>query len=135
MSLKSSSFILPKVRMRSNLVGGLSLTWSCSVDLKNKSMRTEKRQKHEKKKLRMKKPNSPINVIHGIQENCDCIPRIHDNAVNRDMPIFVERMMIIDVSPPCGQTMVPFPHIEHLANKLSKDELSSKHGIETFIRL
>ena len=46
-SLKSSSFILPKVRMRSNFAGRLSLTWSCSLDLKYKVMRIEETMKNE----------------------------------------------------------------------------------------
>jgi hypothetical protein len=37
------------------------------------------------------------------------------------MPIFVERVMVIDVPPPSRQTMVPFLNKEHLASKLGKD--------------
>ncbi len=79
--------------------------------------------------------NSPIDVIHGIQENSGGIPRIHNDAVNRDMPIFVKRVMLVDMPPPSRHTMVPLPNKEHLPSKVGEVGVITEHGIELFISL
>lgn len=94
-SFKSSSFITLNVRMQSNLVGRLSLTWSYSVDLKNKVMIMKETMKQELKKQWKNNKNSPIDVFHGIQEDCGAISWIHNNPVNKDIPIFVQWMMLL----------------------------------------
>ena len=65
-------------------------------------------------------PNSPVYVIHSIQKNGGAVSWIHDDTVSRDMPFFVQRVMLVDVPPPSCQTMVPLPHKEHFVHKMSK---------------
>ena len=51
------------------------------------------------KKIRKKTLNLIIDVIHGIQKDCDGISWIYDNTINRGMPIFIQKMMLINVPP------------------------------------
>jgi hypothetical protein len=78
-------------------------------------------------KQRRERGISPIDVIHSIEEDCSGAPWIHDNAVNGYMPIFVERVMLINVPRPRCQTMVPLPDEEHLASKVGKVGVISEH--------
>ena len=60
------------------------------MDPKNKVMKIKETMKHETRKKTMERNlNLPIDVIHGIQEDRGEISWIHDNTVNRDMPIFI----------------------------------------------
>ena len=94
-----------------------------------------KETKNKKINKEMKKQNSLISVIHSIQEDCGAVPWIYDNTVNRFMPIFVERVMLVDVPRSSRQTMVPLPYKEHLAINMDKIIIILKHGIELSIRL
>jgi len=91
--------------------------------------------KTPKKKLEREKQNSPIDVMHGIQEDCGAIPRIHNDAVNGDMLIFFDRVILVNMPPPSRQMMVPLPYKEHLVSKMGKVRVSTEHGIELFICL
>jgi hypothetical protein len=79
--------------------------------------------------------NLPIDVIHGIQESRGGISWINDNTVNWDMSFLIQQMMLINVPPPSGQTMVTLPNVEHLVTKVSKVRVILKHGLEFFIGL
>lgn len=59
------------------------------------------------KKTRKKTLNLTIDVIHGIQKDCDRISWIYDNTINRGMSIFIQQMMLINVPPQSRQTMIP----------------------------
>jgi hypothetical protein len=76
--------------------------------------------------------NLPIDVIHGIQKDCGRISWIHNNTINRDMPFFIQRMMLINVPPACCQSVVPLPHKEYLARKMSKIIVILDHRFEFF---
>ena len=75
------------------------------------------------------KQNSPVDVIHGIKEDGGAISWFHDNTVNKDMLIFVQRVMLVNVPPPSRQPMVSLPHEEHFADKVSKVGFILEHGI------
>lgn len=49
---------------------------------------------------------SYVDVIYGINEDIGAISRVYDNTVNGDVPIFVQRMMLINVPLPNCQPMV-----------------------------
>jgi hypothetical protein len=51
------------------------------------------------------------------------------------MSFLIQQMMLINVPPPSGQTMVTLPNVEHLATKVSKVRVILKHGLEFFIGL
>ena len=76
--------------------------------------------------------NSPVDII---EEEGSAISWIHHNTISRDMPIFVQRVMIIDVPPPSCQSMVPLPHVEHFVNKDSKVGVSLESCIKLWIDL
>ena len=86
-------------------------------------------------KNKRKKIELTNDVIHGIQEDGCGISWIHDNTINGDVPIFIQRVMFIDVPPPSQQTMVILPHVEHLAKKVSKVRIILEHGVEFLIGL
>jgi hypothetical protein len=65
-------------------------------------------------------PNSSVDVIHSIKKDGDAISWIHNDTVSRIMPVFVQRVMLVDVPPPSCQMMVPVPPIEHFVHKASK---------------
>jgi hypothetical protein len=54
------------------------------------------------KETRERNLNLPIDVIHGIQDYRGGISWIHNNTVNIDMPIFIQRVMFINVPLPSG---------------------------------
>jgi hypothetical protein len=79
--------------------------------------------------------NSPIDVIHSIKEKGGAISWIHHNAISGYMPIFVQRVVIVDMPKPGCQPMVALPHIEHFVNKDSKVGVSLENGIKLCIGL
>ena len=77
----------------------------------------------------------PLDVIHSIKEDDGVISWVHDNTVNGDVPIFVQRVMFVDVPPPRYQPMVPLPHVEHIFRKVSKVGIFLENGIKLVIGL
>ena len=90
-----------------------------------------KKTKHNNTKCQ----NSPIDVIYSIKEDGSAISWIHNNTINRDMPILVQQVMLVDVPPPSCQPMVPFPHLEHFFHKMRKVGVSLDNGIKFCIGL
>ena len=93
-------------------------------------MRTNKREYQQHYML-----NSPIDIIHGIKEEGGAISWIHQYTISPYMPIFVQRVMLVDVPPPRCQPMVTLPHVEHVANKVSKVRVFFENGIKLCIGL
>ena len=85
--------------------------------------------------LEKKMSNSPVDVIHSIKEHGGAISWIHHNTISRDMPIFVQRVMIVDVPPLGCQAMIPLPHIEHFVNKDRKIRVTLENGLKLCIGL
>ena len=127
-SLNSFSFIFPNVWMQSSLARRLSLTWWYSMDQNKNNVRV-------KQKKNTKCQNSPANVIHGIKKDNGAISRVHDNTVNRDVPILVQRVMLVNMPPPSYQPMIPRPHIEQFVRKVNKVGDFLENGIELVIGL
>jgi glycerol-3-phosphate responsive antiterminator len=72
------------------------------MDLDNKVMRIQKTMKLEKRtKKRTRKIylNLHIDVIHDIQKDCGGISFIHNNIVKRDVPILIQRTVLINIPP------------------------------------
>ena len=82
-----------------------------------------------------KKTDLPVDVIHGIKKDGNTVSRVDNNAVHRDVPIFVHRMMLVNVSKPSRQAMIPLPHEKHLANKLREVGILLEHAIKLIIGL
>jgi hypothetical protein len=77
----------------------------------------------------------PVVVIHGIKEDGRTVFRVDNNAVHGDVPIFVHGMVLVNVSKPSRQAMIPLSHEKHLANKLREVGIFLEHGIKLIIGL
>jgi hypothetical protein len=80
-----------------------------------------KKFENRKQIMRMQtKINLPVDVIHGIKEDGNTVSRVDNNAVHGDVPIFVHEMVLVNVSKPNRQEMIPLSHEKHFANKLKE---------------
>ena len=52
--------------------------------------------------------------------NTGVSPRVNNNAIHRNMPTLVIGVVVIDVPPPCGETMIAFPDEERLPGEMCK---------------
>ena len=78
--------------------------------------------------MRLKSKGIPVDVIHGIQEDAGLILRIKNYAMNRNVPGLVIAVEVVHMTPPCRNSMVSLPHIEHLAREYGKVRISHKLG-------
>jgi hypothetical protein len=72
----------------------------------------------------------PINVAHGIEEYTGVSSKVNNNAIHRDMPTLVIGVVIIDVSPPSGETMIAFPDEEHIPDEMCKIRILLEFGVK-----
>jgi hypothetical protein len=72
----------------------------------------------------------PINVAHGIEEYTGVSSMVNNNAIYRDMPTLVIGVVVIDVSPPSGETMILFPDEEHIPDKMCKIRILLELGVK-----
>jgi len=56
----------------------------------------------------------PIDIAHGVEEEGGAIPRVHNNTVDANVPIFVGGVELVDVSPPSRASMIALPKEKHL---------------------
>ena len=83
-----------------------------------KNMRTC--QWKERRKRKAKRVSLPINVVHCVKEDTGASPGIDHNTIHRDMPTLVVGVVVVDVPPPCCETMISFPHEKHLPTEMCK---------------
>ena len=81
------------------------------------------------------KTNLPVDVIHSIKKDGITISRNNNNAVHGDVPIFLYGMVLVNVSKPSRQVMIPLLHEKHLANKLREVGILLEHAIKLIIGL
>jgi hypothetical protein len=62
----------------------------------------------------------PINVSQCIEEYTGVSSRINNYAIHRDMPTFFIGVVVINVPPPSGETMIAFLNEEHLPAKCAR---------------
>ena len=61
-----------------------------------------------------------INIIHGIKKNTILYVSIENDAINKDVPILVKAVILVDMLPLGGDAMVAFVDVEHFAREVSK---------------
>jgi hypothetical protein len=72
----------------------------------------------------------PINVAHGIEEYTGVSSRVNNNAIHRDMPTLFIGVVVIDVPPPSGETMIAFPDKEHFPGEMCEIRILLDLGVK-----
>jgi hypothetical protein len=72
----------------------------------------------------------PINVTHDIEEYTGVSSRVNNYTIHRDMPTFFIGVVVIDVLPPSGETMIAFPNEEHLPGEMCKIRILLELGVK-----
>ena len=80
--------------------------------------------------INKKKICLPINVTHCIEEDTDASLGVDHNTIHRDMPTLVVCVVVVDVPPPCCESMISFPHEEHLPTEMCKIRILLQLDIE-----
>ena len=62
----------------------------------------------------------PINVVHCVEEYTGASPRVDNNTIHCNMPTLLIGVVVVDVPPPCYESMIAFLNEEHLPNKMCK---------------
>src|ERR1700737_1193691 len=62
--------------------------------------------------------------------NTGVSPRVNNNAIHRNMPTLVIGVVVIDVPPLCGETMIAFPDGEHLPSEMCKIRILHELGVK-----
>ena len=73
-----------------------------------------------KKTEEIKKKCLPIHVTHCIEEDTGASPRVDHNTIHPDMPTLCVGVVVVDVPPPCCESMISSPHEEHLPTEMCK---------------
>ena len=74
--------------------------------------------------------NLTINVAHSIEEYTGVASRVNNYAIHRDMPTPFIGVVVIDVPPPSGETMIAFPNEEHLPSEMCKIRIHLELGVK-----
>ena len=61
-----------------------------------------------------------VDVIHGIQKNTILSTSVEKDTINRQVPIHVGAMVLVDMPRPSHKRMIAFVHEKHLVRKRSK---------------
>jgi hypothetical protein len=56
--------------------------------------------------------------------------RVNNNAIHRKIPTLVIGVVVIDVPPPCGETMIAFPYKEYLPGEMCKIRILLELGVK-----
>ena len=59
--------------------------------------------------------NQYVNVIHCIKGNINGTNWIQAYAINIEVPIYLIPMILVNVAPPCSDTMVALPPPNHFS--------------------
>jgi hypothetical protein len=72
----------------------------------------------------------PINVAHCVEEDTGASHGVDQNTIHRDMPTIFVDVVVVDVPPPCCESMISFPHEEHLPIEMCKIRILLQLHIE-----
>jgi hypothetical protein len=77
-----------------------------------------------------KRMNLPIDIAHGIEEYTGVSSRVNNYAIHRYMPTLFIGVMVVDVPPPSGKTVIAFPDEKHLPGKMCKIRIVLELGVK-----
>ena len=102
--------------MLSNLIGRLSLTKSCSVDLNKMKLSKDDYGKQAFKQSKERNGRDKlIDVVHGVEKYGHTPIWVNEDGVHKEVPILIQGMEIVDVPPPYSYAVVAIPYEKHLA--------------------
>jgi hypothetical protein len=85
----------------------------------------EKRKKSIKKEICL-----PINIAHCVEEDASASSWVDHDTIHRDMPTLLVGVVVVDVPPPCCESMISNPHKEHLPTEMCKIRILLQLDIE-----
>ena len=65
--------------------------------------------------------------------DADLVLRVKDNAVNQHVPNLIISMEVVDVMPPCHESMVALPQVKHLASEYGKVGIFGVLGLKAVV--